>query len=260
MRFSMQNNREKILKILSPIIALVAFLLVWFVLAIVVGVELLLPSPTSVFNGLITLLAGGEQGRFYLAVISTLGRALVGFVISLLLACVFTVISLVSDIARRAIEPLIVIARATPTMSIILLALVWLNSNLSPVLVGVLISFPALYSALIGGINSVDPDLIEMCKVYKVGLRRRITSLYVPCVVPSFSEQCASVASLNLKVVIAGEVLAQTSISMGLEMQLTKVMLDTPMLFAWTVVAILVSFVLEIVIKRLFRLLPGGRV
>ena len=253
------KGKNSLLKILSPLITLAAFLLAWFVLAKIIDVEILLPDPTKVLASFWELISN-QSGNFYSAVWATLLRAGTGFLISFGLALVFVALSLVSAVVERAISPLVLIARATPTMSIILLALVWLNANLSPVLVGVLISFPALYSALMGCIRGVDPALIEMAKVYKVGFFSRITKLYVPCVVPSFSEQCASITSLNLKVVIAGEVLAQSTISMGLEMQLAKVMLEMPDLFAWTAVAIILSFAAEWCVKRLFRLLPGGRV
>jgi len=44
------------------------------------------------------------------------------------------------------------------------------------------------------------------------------------------------------------------------EMQIAKVLIEIPMLFAWTAVAIILSFLLETAIKACFRLLPGGKV
>lgn len=252
----MQVKRKSLKKIAYPAVSLATFIAVWFIVAKILNVEVLIPTPTAVLGSLINLVS---SGNFYLAVLGTLGRTVVGYLISMVIALCFTAIALLSKGAERAISPLVLIARATPTMSIILLALVWLNANLSPILVGVLITFPALYSALLGGIRSVDEGLLQMSKVYNVPLKKRIRYLYVPSVVPSFAEQSASCASLNVKVVIAGEVLAQTSGSIGIEMQLSRIFIETPTLLAWTCVAILLSFCFEVLIKRLFKLLPGGR-
>ena len=58
-----------------------------------------------------------------------------------------------------------------------------------------------------------------------------------------------SSAALNFKLVIAAEVLAQTADSIGVNMQLAKLDLDTATLLAWTVAAIAIGGIIELAIS-----------
>ena len=252
-----RTKLKNLIRRIAPLIGIAVFITVWAIAAAVVNDVILLPSPTQSVKAFFVLMV---SPTFLRVVSATLLRAGGGFVLSLASAIICTIFSLLSKVVERALSPLIVIVRAVPTMSVILLMLLWINSDVNPALVGALISFPVLYSALMGSARGIDENLIEMSKVYKVPTLKKVTSLYIPCMVPMFSQQCASTASLNLKVVISGEVLASTAVSMGREMNLAaKVYFETPTLFAWTAVAVIFSFLGEMIIKGLFRLMPGGK-
>ena len=70
-------------------------------------------------------------------------------------------------------------------------------------------------------------------------------SLYIPQTLPLVFTSIKSSIGLNLKLIISAEVLAQTADSMGLYMQLAKINLDTAVLLAWTLVAILLGGLFE---------------
>ncbi len=65
---------------------------------------------------------------------------------------------------------------------------------------------------------------------------------------PTTLSAIQSTISLNLKVLIAAEVLAATKDSIGRMMQTAKLYLDTAELIAWTVVAIVLGALLESII------------
>ena len=56
-----------------------------------------------------------------------------------------------------------------------------------------------------------------------------------------------------MKVMIASEVLAQTFDSMGVNMQISRIYLDTAQLMGWTLAAIIMSFALEGAVSLLRR-------
>ena len=58
---------------------------------------------------------------------------------------------------------------------------------------------------------------------------------------------------------MAAEVISQPKWAMGLEMNKSKIYLETPALFAWTGVVILLSFLLEQLLVNLLRRVERGK-
>lgn len=229
----------------SPLIAVSLFIALWYAAAVIVDAEIILPKPSVVLSNLIELLG---VKAFWAAVGGTLARSLASFGISLGLALVLAVCGFLLPPLYRALSPIVTIARATPTMSIILLAIIWLTSQTSPILIACLIVFPMLYSGIYSALNEIESGLINMAKIYKVSARDIVIRLYIPNILPSVLDSVRSAVSLNVKIIIAAEVLAQTRQSMGNIMQISRVMLDTASLLAWTAVAIIISYILELVV------------
>ncbi|MBO7178534.1 MAG: ABC transporter permease subunit, partial [Clostridia bacterium] len=155
------------------------------------------------------------------------------------------VVSYVLPVVAKTLSPIVVILRSVPTMSSILLALIWLDSKSAPILIAFLILFPQLYSSFLSALNGVSEELIDMSKAYKVPVFKRIMGLYIPEILPSSLDAMKSSVSFGVKITIAGEVLAQTFNSMGVSMQISKSYFDTAELLGWTIMAILLSYGLE---------------
>lgn len=240
------KNNKLIKKIIYPILAVAGFIFLWHTAATIAGREMILPSPLSTLKSFFALIATGD---FWNALFSTLLRSLISFIFSFALALILAVLSVLYNWFYRMITPIILILRATPTISIILLSLIWLKSGTAPMFIAFLIVFPALFAAIYGAIISVDSGLIEMSKVYKVSKKDTLTKLYIPAVLPSVFVTVKSNISLNLKIIIASEVLAYTFLSMGREMQISKLNLETSVLMAWTVAAVLLSYLLELFVE-----------
>lgn len=249
--------KESIKKLLYPFVAIFAVILIWYAVALVISREYILPSPLSSINTFFLLI--GEQA-FYKAVGGTLLRSLISFFVAFFSAVIFACAAAVMQPLKRMLSPIIVILRATPTISIILLSLIWLKSDTAPILIAFLIVFPAMYTAILGGIDSTDSLLIEMSKVYKVRKIDTVTKLYIPYVLPTVFTAMKANISLNLKIIIASEVLAGTIVSMGFEMQLSKLYLETPQLLAYTIAAVLLGFFLEIAVEGISKLVIRWKV
>ena len=155
---------------------------------------------------------------------------------------------------KRLLSPIITVLRSVPTMSIILIAIIALRSDESPVLVTFLIVYPLLHASFERALENVDPYAVNMSKVYGVPVYKRIFMLYIPSVLPDVFAASKSNISLALKVMIASEVLAQTFDSMGVNMQIARIYLDTALLMGWTIMAIVLSFLLEGVVALIKRL------
>lgn len=227
---------------LYPLGAAAFTVVLWAVTAAAVGEELLVPSVGATFRGLWTML--GESAT-YAAIGGTVGRALGGWAIALAAALVFAVAATLFAPAKKLFAPFMAIMRSVPTMSVIMLALLWVTGGVMPLIVTFMTVFPVLYSALIAASESVDPKLVQMAEIYRVPVGRRVAKMYLPCMAPQIVEGVRSTLSLTLKVTIAAEVLAQTRDSIGVGMMQSQTMLQTDRILAWTVIAIVLGAAAE---------------
>lgn len=238
--------------IIFPLVGLAIFFLAWFIIAKTINLDLILPPPSTSFSSLIILF---KESFFWIAVGNTLLRTIISFSISFICAIIFAVLGYLIKPVSQISSPIISILRSIPTMSIILLSLIWFNNNIAPVVISAIIIFPILYSAFLSSLNEVDKGLIEMSNFFKIPKIRQVFRLYIPSIASSGLSAIQSALSFNVKLIIAAEVLASTTLSMGRYMQVSKIYLDTPELLAWTIMAIALSYFLEIFISILKKII-----
>ena len=123
--------------------------------------------------------------------------------------------------------------------------LIWSSVEKVPIVVGILILFPILYESILGGIKNVDKNLLKMSKVFKVPTKRVVRDIYIPSIYYSISSNIPSYMGLTFKVIIAGEVLSQESLSIGGEIFINKIYLESSNIFAWIIVVIVLNYFLE---------------
>lgn len=235
--------KKKLLQNCLYAIAAAGFILVvWLVARFAVGNELLVPSPWGCLKKAGALLIDGE---FWYGFGQTLGRVLVAFAISFLLALVFAVVAYTVPVFGRFCSPVIAAMRTLPTLAAALVILVWCGAANAPVAVAFLSLFPTLYAGISAALSQVDSELIEMSRVYKVPVWRRIFGLYLPSATPYVLRESGAALSFSLKLVVSAEVLANTYKSLGGMMQEAKVVLDVPLLFALVCVAAVTGILLE---------------
>lgn len=224
-------------------ISIALFFAVWHIVALLMAAPLVLPEPSVVFMRIIELL---PEKNFQAAIFSTLGRAVRAFIISLCLSLFLGIlIGANENLAFFFRFPLSVI-KATPVVSIILLALFWFKSSVVPVFVSVLMTLPVLTETIAAGIKSTDKKLLSMSEVYCFSLLQKIVFIYIPSVLPYFFSGMLSALGLTWKVVVAGEILSLPKNSVGIALQTAKVHLETADVFAWTVTVIALSYTCEL--------------
>lgn len=231
-----------------PLFSVFILLALWQAASWAVNKPLLLPSPTDAFLSLLKLI---QTPAFLQAVGATLLRGLLGFAVSILAGTVTGIAGGLNRTVESLLKPLIVTIRSTPVISVILLALIWFSSNAAPVFIGFLVMYPIVYTNVMEGIKSVDPALVEMAKVYRVKPFRILREVYFPAITPFFLGGVSSAVGIGWKAVIASEVLSQPAFAIGTEMQTAQTYLLVPMVIAWTITAILLGYLFEILIESI---------
>ncbi len=232
------------LNIFYPLLAFAIMLAFWAVAAKIKNNPLVLPMPDVVLSTFFRL---GASGGFWLDVLATLLRTFICFFTSFALALLLAALSGLCKPLHRVLSPIVSVLRAAPTVAVILILYAFMNNDSMSVVVGFLIAFPIMYSSFYSAITGVDGDLLNMARLYKVRPADRIRFIYLPCIAENLFDTGRSTLSLTLKVVVAAEILTSIARSIGANIQIAYATFDVSYLLAWTLIAIVFSFVLEAV-------------
>lgn len=247
----MANNRDRI----RPW-AVAVWLLVWQGASMALAAAyphggLLLASPID------ALLRLGELARtalFWQAVGRSALRIFGGFLLSCLLAAALAALAARFRRLRELLAPLVAAVKAVPVVSFIILALVWLDSGNLPLFISALMVFPPVYLNVLAGIAATDKKLLEMARVFRVPLWRKLRGIWLPQVLPYFRTAVSLGLGLCWKAGVAAEVIGLPAGTIGERLYTAKIYFQTPDLFAWTTVIVAVSAAVE---KALLRLVDA---
>ena len=242
-------------RLLRPLLPLAFWLVVWQLAALAVGQSFILPGPAAVLGTLIQL-AGVPS--FWQTALLSLVRVLAGLLAGTLLGALTAALTCASRWADVLLSPAVRVIRAVPVVSFILFVLLWTRRGLVPVVVSALMVLPVVWGNVSRGITQTDPLLLEAARAYRFGRWKTLRLVYVPSVLPYFASGCATGLGLAWKAGVAAEVLCQPRLAIGTQVYRAKITLETPDLFAWTAVVIVLSFLLEYALGLLFRRLGRG--
>lgn len=226
-------------------------LLVWEVLSIIQDNNYLLPDVKSTFSALIEIIKSEE---FFTTVLSSFLRVLFGLVLGVILGFILAIVCHASDIIRSLVSPVISIVKATPVASIIILLFIKFSGNELAVFIALLMVLPIIWQNVLDGFDGIDKGLAEVCTVYKFSYFKRLNYLVIPTLFKYLVPGLITSVGLAWKAEIATEIIAYTSNSIGKEINDAKNLLtDSPRVFAWTIIVIVLSILLEIGTKILLK-------
>ena len=158
---------------------------------------------------------------------------------------------------EEILEPFMLFLKAVPVASFIILVLIWAGSRNLSVVISFLVVLPVIYVNTIAGLKSTDWKLLEMAEVFHMPVWKRIRFIYLPALMPYLLSGCRIALGMSWKSGAAAEVIGLPEHSIGEQLYLAKIYLETTDLFAWTMVIILISAVFErLVLFSLSRLCP----
>lgn len=143
------------------------------------------------------------------------------------------------------VSPVMQLIRAMPVASFVILALLWVSGKNLSIVVSFTHVLPVIYAGTLVGIADTDPQLVEMARVYRLPLIRRLRYIWLPGVFPSFCESCIAAMGMCWKSGVSAEVIGLPDHSVGDALYRAKITLSTPEVFAWTLVIVLLSAALS---------------
>lgn len=235
--------------------AIVLWLIIWQMAAVYFNKNILLPSPIQVFTRLIELM---ETSAFWIRVGKSFINIFGGFAVAFVIALVFAVIANRYKRLEELLAPLVALIKSVPVVSVIILALVWLNSQTLTLFVVFLIVFPTVYVNILEGLTAVDKKLLEMSRVFKVPYLSNIFGIYIPTLRPYIRAALSLGLGLCWKAGVTAEVIGQPDGTIGERLYSSKIYFETADLFAWTITIIMLSAICEKVIIYSVNHMPDG--
>lgn len=218
--------------------AILFWLAVWQAVSMAVGNDILLVSPIAVIKRLFELVVTAE---FWHSVGLSFIRIISGFLLALAAGLALALLASASSVIKQLLSPLMTAIKTVPVASFIILVLIWFPSKRLSTVISFLMVLPIIYTNTLSAIASLRDDLDEMATVFRIPPLRRLRCVCLPQVMPGFLTGCELSLGLCWKSGIAAEVIGIPKHSIGEALQQAKIYLDTPDLFAWTVVIVAVS-------------------
>ena len=235
-------------------------MIIWQLAAYLVGNRILLVGPLE------TLRTLGEQairGSFWMTVGTSLLRIGAGFITGLALGLLLAAVSSRFTLAEEVLAPVMALLKAIPVASFVVLFLIWWRSGVLATAVSFCIVLPNIYVNTLEGIRHMDRRLLEMARVLRIPAWNRFFYIYRPALKPYLDSAFRISAGMSWKSGVAAEVIGIPALSIGEQLYLSKIYLDTAGVLAWTVVTILASVASEKVVLALWGLFqrwePGCR-
>lgn len=249
---SLHNDKRKILE---RLLAILAWIIIWWIASIIIEQEMILPSPVSVMKKIISFL---PQPSFWHSIGFSLSNILIGFLsgycLGLVLACLSNQIRMVEVF----LNPFIVTIKAAPVASYIILLLLFFSSRHVSVIISFLMAFPIVYTNILNGLKNVNKKLLEMAYVYGVSFSKKIIYIYFSELLPFLITSFSLGLGMCWKAGIAAEVIGLPLGSIGEKLYQAKIFVDTTSVLAWTVVIISISLFLEKLLLFLFQKISTG--
>ena len=240
--------------IISGMLAIIFMWLVWFIAHKTIKNEYLVPSFTQTLSAFFVLVS---EGFFWKALLYTLLKTIIAFLISFVFAGVTASLCRLVKNATWFFKTIISVIRTLPTMAVLVLILIYSNRTVAPVLVAILVLFPMMFAQFQTAFDGVDEGLIKAMKVFNLSPKQKIFKVYLPMICPPIALHTGSNLSFTIKLIISAEVMAGTFTSIGGLMQTANVYFEIPRLMALTLVAIILGLLIELlshlITKNLFK-------
>ncbi len=206
---------------------------VWQLVSLLVHNNVMLVGPVETAESLVRLVRAAD---FWASVWYTFWRIGLGFASAACLGIVLAFFSAAHPILREFLSPFFAALKSVPVASFVILLLVWFGSKNLAFFTAFLVVLPILYGNTLEGLLAADRKLLEMADVF-------------------FS----LALGMSWKAGVAAEVIGQPLHSVGNRLYQSKIYLETADLLAWTVVIILISYLVEKLFQKFLTCLPGGK-
>ena len=235
---------------LKHAIVIAFWLVVWEIATVLIGSSIIIASPRATFARLFGL---AQTGGFWQAIGATMWRIMYGFGLALVAGIAIAVVSAKFRVFHMLILPAINVMNAVPFASFIVLALFAMGTANISIFVPFVMVLPIIFHNTYKGIVSTDIQLLEMAAVFRVPYWKKAVYIYLKTVAPYILSAAQVGIGFAWKSGIAAELIGQVRGTIGGNLHVARIHLETADLFAWTIAIVLLSYAMEKAFLLIFR-------
>lgn len=237
-------------RLISGLATAVFWLVIWQAGSMLVGKEILLPSPLVTLKHLAALFSTWD---FIIACGVSIIRIMLGFLLGCAVGVILAVVCHTVPFLNTLLTPLKATVKATPVASFIIIAYMWLTKSEIPGFIASLIVIPIMWSNISAGLENVDKRLVEVGKMFSFSPFYYLKHIYFPSIKPYFTAGAITGIGLAWKSGIAAEVLVVARDGIGGLLYESKIYFESADLFAITAVVIAISLIIEKTFERFMK-------
>jgi NitT/TauT family transport system permease protein len=208
-------------RILPPLLLVLLLLVVWEVACRALHVPpYFLPPPSAVAVALIDrapLLVASAAATFWMALQALMVTTVLGGGLALAVS--------LNRQAEQAVRPLAVALQVTPVVAIAPLVMIWAgldNADRAVVVLAAAVAFFPLFSGVLTGLRSADPDLERLFDLYGASPLQRLIRLRLPTALPFVLEGLRVAAGLAVIGAVVAEFVSGSGATQGLAWRLLE--------------------------------------
>ena len=216
-----------------PLVFIALLLAIWEGVCRLTGVPAyLLPPPSTI---------GASLAEGWPLLLSsawnTLFTALTALVVASLLASGLALLTALSPVIERAIQPVAVTLQVTPVIAVAPLVIIWAgldHPERAVVVLATIVAFFPIFSGAVTGLKASDPDLERLFDLYGAGRLQKLLRLRLPSAAPYLLEGHKVAAGLAVIGAVIGEFVAGSGGAQGLAWRILEAgnRLQTARMFA----------------------------
>ncbi len=226
------------------------FLLIWLLGSVLMNKDLILPSPIVVFQVLGKLFLAAAT---WIAAIHTLWKVALSLLLVLIIGITLGLILGSLRVLHEMTRPIVLVVQAVPVISwLSIVIFTWGISWQGPVFITFFTLLPTAILTTIAGVHSLDRNLLEMARVYRVKPYKTLRYIYLGSLFPfiiAILEICIGQA---WKVVLVSEFLVGDN-GLGVQIAWARQLFNIPGVYAYTLCGVILGLLTERSLKVLLE-------
>jgi NitT/TauT family transport system permease protein len=240
---------------LKKVGAVLLALTFWQIAAMKIHQKILLVTPLAVCRRLLTI---WQEDGFFSSIWFTFYHIAGGFLLGLALGILLAVLAARIPALKILFWPWMAVVKSVPVASFVVICLIWLSARNLSTFISFLIVLPVIYQNLLTGLETEDLKMKEMADIFQISWYKKLHYITLPHLRPYLLSACSVTTGMAWKAGVAAEIIGTPDGSIGKQLFLSKIYLDTDDLLAWTVIIVVISIAFEkLFLLTLNKLLPG---
>lgn len=214
----------------------------WALIAWAVADPLRAPGPQQVLPA---LWQGLASGRMWPDIGATLWRVGMSFALAMAVGTAGGIVLGLMPRLDRWLDPWLVVANNIPALVTVVLCYLWIGLNEGAAIAAVALNkIPLVTVMLREGVRVLDPGLMEMGRVFRMGWPARLRHLVLPQLAPQMLAAARAGIALIWKIVLVVEFLGRSN-GVGFRIHLAFQMFDITAVLAWAFAFVAVMLAVE---------------